>query len=118
MFLEIGIPVASPFDVTERLLMDASPAGTYGAATYPNPAEEPAGNPTPIAWEAANRIERGRWDTCAGDAFASRYEVLRGAPNVHPDPSNRLREVAAPVKVGSRRGRLAAQPLVRVTTCP
>jgi hypothetical protein len=98
LLIEVGVPVASPVEVPEGLVCDSLPAGTYGAATFRNMDEGVAGNGALIDWASENGIEWDRWATHAGDAFASRLEVLLGDPDVNPDPTTWEAEVAILVK--------------------
>ena len=98
LLIEVGFPVAAALDVPEGLVCDSLPAGTYGALTYRDVTQGVAGNGALIDWAAESGIEWDRRDTDAGDAFASRVEVLLGDPDVDPDPTHWEAEVAILVK--------------------
>lgn len=98
LLIEVGVPVAAALEAPEGLVCDALPAGTYGALTYSDVTQGVAGNRVLIEWARDNGIEWDRWDSDAGDTFASRVEVLLGDPDTDPDPTHWEAEVAILVK--------------------
>jgi hypothetical protein len=98
--VEIGWPVAelppgaAPVVDGEQLVFDELPAGEYGACVFRGVDNGIAGNGALIDWGIENDVSWDRWEDPAGDAFASRFEVMLTGPEDNPDPAQWDTEVA------------------------
>ncbi|MDX1992505.1 MAG: GyrI-like domain-containing protein [bacterium] len=94
MEIELGWPVAQPVRGNERINADVLPAGRYASLIYTGVENGVAGNAVLIGWAQQQGLVWDRWDTEAGDAFASRVEFHLTDPADEPDMSKWETEVA------------------------
>lgn len=80
MDMEYGIPVQNPHAGTGNIKAASLPAGRYVSHIYTGGGYQ--GNKVLIEWIKTKNIPVDRWDSAAGDNFASRYEQFLTDPKI------------------------------------
>ncbi|HEY1015921.1 MAG TPA: GyrI-like domain-containing protein, partial [Herpetosiphonaceae bacterium] len=96
--IEVGVPVAAPFEGDGRVTAQTLPAGRYAALVYVGVENGVPGNAALLDWAKERGLALDSWDDPAGEAFAGRYETFIDGPEDSPDMATWKTEVAMKLK--------------------